>query len=86
MGLMPELHAQCESSGTSRRKEKKEFCEFLHSVKVPSGYSSHDARLVSVKELKMNFAMMKSHDCHVMMTSLLTIEIRNILSINARLS
>jgi hypothetical protein len=69
MGLRPELHAQDTDKGkhlppaaiTLSRKEKKEFCEFLHSVKVPSGYSSNIARLVSVKELKMNFTLMKSH-------------------------
>lgn len=73
-----------EQLSLSPRRRKKELCEFLHSVKVLSGYSSNIVRLVSVKELKINFAMMKSHDCHVMMTSLLAVAIRNILPIKVR--
>ena len=65
----------------TRRKEKKELCQFLYSVKFLSGYSSNFARLVSMKELKLNFAMMKSHDCHVLMTSVLPIAIRNVLPV-----
>ena len=60
MGLRPELHAHDTDKGkhlpaaaiTLSKKEKKEFYEFLHSVKVPSGYSSNIARLLSVKELE----------------------------------
>ena len=53
--------------------------QFLHSVKFPSGYGSNFARLVNMKELKLNFTMMKSHDCHVLMMSLLPVAIRNML-------
>jgi hypothetical protein len=40
-------------------------------LKVPSGYSSNFKRLVSLKDMKMNVNLMKSHDCHVLMTALL---------------
>jgi hypothetical protein len=43
----------------------------LHDLKVPSGYSSNFKRLVLVKNMKMNLNLMKSHDCHVFMRSLL---------------
>ena len=66
------------------KKEKKELCKFLHSVKFPSGYSSNFARPVNMKELKLNFVMMKSHDCHVLMMSLLPVEIRNVLPVKVR--
>jgi hypothetical protein len=49
--------------------ERKELCQFFHDLKVPSGYSSNFKRLVSVKDMKMNFNLMKSHDCHVLMNS-----------------
>ena len=66
MGIRPELYIQEAENGkdlpvaaiTMSRKEKKELCEFLHSVKFPSGYCSNFARLVSIKELKLNFSMM----------------------------
>jgi hypothetical protein len=48
----------------------------LHDLKVPSGYSSNFKRLVLVKDMKMNFNLMKSHDCHVLMTALLPVALR----------
>ena len=62
MGIRPELYveeAENEkdlhvATTTMSRKEKKELCQFLHSVKFPSGYGSNFAKLVSVKELKLN--------------------------------
>jgi hypothetical protein len=50
----------------------------LHDFKVPSGYSSNFRRLVSVKGMKMNFNLMKSHVCHVLMTALLLVALRGI--------
>jgi hypothetical protein len=47
-------------------------------LKVPSGYSSNFKRLVLVKDKKMNFNLMKSHDCHVFMTALLPVALRGI--------
>jgi hypothetical protein len=58
------------------RREKNSV--FLHDLKVPSGYSSNFKRLVSVKDMKMNFKLMKSHDCHVLMTALLHVALRGI--------
>ena len=59
------------------REEKKELCDFLRSVKVPSGYSSNIRKLVHAKEQK--FVPMKAHDCDVMLTTMLAVAIRNIL-------
>jgi hypothetical protein len=50
----------------------------LHDLKVPSGYSSNFKRLVLVKDMKMNFNLMKSHDCHVSMKALLPVALRGI--------
>jgi hypothetical protein len=60
------------------KPERKEFCQFLHDLKVPSGYSSNFKRLVLVKDMKVNFNLMKSHDCHVLMTALLPVAHRGI--------
>ena len=86
MGIRPELYAEETDNGTDllvaattlSKAERKEFCEFLHGLKVPSGYSSNFKRLVSVKDMKMNFNLMKSHDCHVLMTALLPVALRGI--------
>ena len=92
MGIRPELYveeAENEkafpvAATTMSRKEKKELCQFLFSVKFLSRYSSNFARLVSMKKLKLNFAMMKSHDCHVLMMSVLPVAIRNVLPVKVR--
>ena len=92
MGIRPELYVEEVENGkalpvaatTMSRKEKKELCQFLHSVKFPSGYGSNFARLVSMKELKLNFAMMKSHDYHVLMTLILPVVISNVLLVKVR--
>ena len=72
MGIRSELYAEKTDMGivilpvaatTLSKMERKEFYEFLHGLKVPSGYSSNFKRLVSVKDMKMNFHLMKSHDC-----------------------
>src|SRR6266540_7324030 len=62
--------------------EKKAICKCLRGVGVPTGYSSNIKNLVSMKALKL--IGMKSHDCHVMMTQMLPIAIRNILPLNVR--
>ena len=92
MGVRPELYVEEAENGkalpvaanTMSRKEKKELYQFLHSVKFLSEYSSNFASLVSMKELKLNFAMMKSHDCHVLMKAVLPVEIRNVLPVKVR--
>jgi hypothetical protein len=63
---------------TLSKAERKEFCQFLHDLNVPSGYSSNFKRLVSVKDMKMNFNLMKSHDRHVLMIALLPVALRGI--------
>jgi hypothetical protein len=62
---------------TLSKVERKKFCQSLHDLKVLSGYSSNFKRLVSMKDMKMNFNLMKSHDCHVLMTALLPIALRD---------
>ena len=51
-------------------------------MKVPSGYSANIKKLVSLKDLKL--VVMKSHDCHVLMTQILPVTIRGILPIKVR--
>nr|XP_021861027.1 uncharacterized protein LOC110800050 [Spinacia oleracea] len=67
---------------TMSRKEKKQFCECLHGIKVPSGYSSNVKRLVSLSDLRL--VGMKSHDCHVMINVFLPIALRGILPKHVR--
>jgi hypothetical protein len=86
LGIRPRLYVEETETGTNlpiaattlSKVERKEFCQFLHDLKVTSGYSSKFKRLVSVKVKKMNFNLMKSHDCHVLMTNLLPIALRGI--------
>src|SRR6266542_2899569 len=91
LGIRPELPPLVHHNGklycppacyNLSKAEKTEFCTFLHGVKVPSGYSANIKRLVSMKDFKL--IGMKSHDCHVMMTQILPIAIRNILPLNVR--
>jgi hypothetical protein len=85
-GITPELYAEERKTGTDlpvaattlSKAERKEFCQFLHDLKVPSGYSSNFKRIVSVKDMKMNFNLMKSHYCHVLMTTLLPVALKGI--------
>jgi hypothetical protein len=70
LDIRHELYAEeTEMRTTLLKAERKEFYQFLHDLKVPSGYSSNFKRLVSVKDRKMHFNLMKSHDCHVLMTT-----------------
>ena len=63
MDIRPELYAEETDTETVlpvaettlSKMVRREFCEFLHGLKVPSGYSSNFKRLVSVKDMKMNF-------------------------------
>jgi hypothetical protein len=68
---------------TLSKNEKKEFCGFLKNVKVSFGYSTNVSRLISLPELKIAHGT-KSHDYHVLVTQMITVEIWNILSVNAR--
>ena len=60
----------------------EKIAKCLHGIKVPSGYSANIKRLVNMKDLKLTG--MKSHDCHVMMTHMLPIVIRGIVSSKVR--
>ncbi|XP_071726556.1 uncharacterized protein [Rutidosis leptorrhynchoides] len=62
---------------TMSKVEKTKFCQCLHGIKVPSGYSANIRKLVSMKYLKL--LGMKSHDCHVLMTQMIPIAICGIL-------
>ncbi|XP_078167221.1 uncharacterized protein LOC144561984 [Carex rostrata] len=62
---------------TMSKTEKTSFCKCLHSIKVPSGYSSNIKKLVSMKDMKLIGP--KSHDCHVLMTHMIPVAIRGIL-------
>ncbi|XP_028965019.1 uncharacterized protein [Malus domestica] len=50
---------------------KKEFFNFISSVKFPDGYASNISHCVNVKGCK--FSNIKSHDCHVILQRLLPI-------------
>ena len=84
MGIREDLHLRpygkrtfCPPvSHTLSKDEKKSFCQCLHGIKVPSGYSSNFKKLVSMKDLKL--VGLKSHDCHILMQQLLPVAIRGI--------
>ncbi|GKE19557.1 hypothetical protein Tco_1427134, partial [Tanacetum coccineum] len=56
MNLLPAFY-------TMSKIEKTKFCQCLHGIKVPSGYSANIKKLVSMKDLKLSG--MKSDDCHM---------------------
>jgi hypothetical protein len=64
-------------------KHEKEFCGFLKNVKVPSGYSMNVSSLILFPDLKVAPGV-KSHDCHVLLTHMVVVGIRNILSVNVQ--
>jgi len=67
---------------TLSKEEKQSMFECLNSIKVPTGYSSNIKRLLNMKKKK--FAHVKSHDCHVLMTQLLSVALRGILPANVQ--
>nr|CAE02226.2 OSJNBb0015C06.4 [Oryza sativa Japonica Group] len=86
IGVHSELHPITTESGrvylppacyTLSKEEKIDLLTCLSGIKVPSGYSSRISRLVSLQDLKL--VGMKSYDCHVLITQLLPVAIRNIL-------
>ena len=60
------------------KPEVKQFFEFLLSVKTPSSYSANIRSLVHADKKKLTH--MKSHDCHVMLTQILPVAIRNMMN------
>ena len=73
MGIRSQLHLRSDEKKiwlppachTLSRKEKISFCQCLHQVKVPQGYSLNIKSLVQLKDLKL--VGLKSHDYHVLM-------------------
>jgi hypothetical protein len=73
------------ASYTIRKEEKKKnMFDCLNSIKVLIGYSSNIQWIINCKEKK--FTKFKAHDCYVLMTQLLPVALRGILSKNARLA
>jgi hypothetical protein len=77
-------HYLSPTSYTLSKEEKKSKFECLSSIKVPSGFSLNVKGIINVVEKK--FLNLKSHDCHVFMTQLLSIALRGILPPNVRLA
>ncbi|XP_059650294.1 uncharacterized protein LOC132296065 [Cornus florida] len=85
MGIRKELHLISTGAKyvmppacyTLSTKEKKEFCEWLKTIKFLDGYASNISRCVNVAECKIYG--MKSHDSHVLLQRLLPIGIRGCL-------
>ncbi|CAM8978353.1 unnamed protein product [Rhodiola kirilowii] len=70
------------SCTTLSKSEKTSLCGCLKGVKVPYGYSSNIANLVSMKDLRLNG--LKSHDYHTLIQQLLPIAIRGVMSPKVR--
>jgi hypothetical protein len=66
------------ASYTIRNEEKESMFDCFNGTKVPSGYSSKIQGRINMKEKK--FTNLKSHDYHVLMTQLLSIALRGILT------
>jgi hypothetical protein len=73
-GLRPELHPMLRANGkhylppasySLTVEEEKTFCQCLHGVRVPIGFSSHISKLILMKDMFMSGY--NSHDCHIMM-------------------
>ena len=58
--------------------------ECLNNIKVPSSFSLNVKGIINVVERK--FLNLKSHDCHMLMTQLLSVALRGILPPNVRLA
>ena len=56
--------------------EAKEFFQFLLSIKTPSSYSANIRSLVDDSLARKKLSHMKSHDCHVMLTQILPVAIK----------
>ena len=72
------------TSYTLNKEKKESLFDCLNNIKVPSGYSSNMQGRINMKEKK--FTNLKSHDCHVLMTQLLSVALRGILPENVRLA
>jgi hypothetical protein len=70
----------CPASYTLSREEKESMFECLNSIKVSSGFSLNVKGIINVTKKK--FLNLKSHDCHMLMTQLLSVALRGILTPN----
>jgi hypothetical protein len=64
-------------------KTSKGVLWVLENVKVQPGYSMNVSRFISFPYLKVAPSM-KSHDYHALLTQMIIVEVRNILSVNVR--
>ena len=69
---------QGHSSYAITKEEKEIFFECLLSMKVPSGFSSNIKGIINMGEKK--FQNLKCHDYHVIMTQLLLVALRGLLT------
>jgi hypothetical protein len=81
---MPPKQYEGPASYALTKEEKEIFFECLLSMKVPSGFSSNIKGIINMAEKK--FQNLKSHDCHVSMTQLLSVALRGLLLENVRLA
>ena len=65
-------------------KEATQFFTYLLSVKTPSSYCANIRSLVDVSSVKMKLGHMKSHVCHIMLTLILPVAIRNLMDKDIR--
>src|SRR3954470_17936378 len=72
------------ASYTLTKEDKEIFFECLLSMKVASGFSSNIKGIINMAEKK--FQNLKTHECHVIMTQLLPVELRGLLPENIRLA
>jgi hypothetical protein len=83
MKLRPELHPFITKNGkilllaacfTMTKKEKTDFLQVFHDVRVPDGYSSNVSRCVKLKECTVGG--LKSHENHIIKQQLMLIALR----------
>ncbi|XP_074560566.1 uncharacterized protein LOC141816719 [Curcuma longa] len=82
MGIRSELHlkkvgdkfSKPYASYTLTLEERREFCQFLKSVKFPDGYAANISKNVNANDGKLYG--LKSHDCHVLLQRILPVAIR----------
>ena len=85
MGIMLKLHPVRKGDKfelphapyTLSKEEKEILCRFLKELRVPDGFSSNISRCVNVKECKI--LGLKSHDCHVLLQTILPLVLRGLL-------
>ena len=77
---MPSKQYEGPASYALTKEEKEIFFECLLSMKVPTGFSLNLKGIINIPEKK--FQNRKSHDCHVIMTQLLPVALRGLLSEN----